>query len=45
MCQHTFIMFSKAFCNIYVYQIVTMYTLNLHSVKYQLYLKAGEKKK
>lgn len=32
------------FCNIYAYQIIMLYTLNLHNVIYQLHLnKAGGK--
>ena len=32
------------FYNIYVYQVITLYTLNLHNVRCQLYLnKVGNK--
>lgn len=33
------------FCNLYIYQITTWYTLNLHTVVCHIYFnKAGEKK-
>lgn len=42
MCQLTLLW--SPFHNIYIYQIITLYTLNLHNVLCQLYLnKAWEK--